>query len=173
MSRRQWMHLDRHRLALAEQWSSTFEDWDAVLCPAAPYTAFAHDTRPFGERTPPVDGSDSRYGKLPCWANLAAPTGLPVTTVPIVPMSKAFPSARNSSARTWKIARRSHWPIFSNKNWVAASGLRLSIARRLAQAEELPPSSANPRAGGALVNSPRARRAVTSACCGRAATSRR
>ncbi|MBE0547270.1 MAG: amidase [Rubrivivax sp.] len=83
MSHRDWMHLDRHRLALAEQWSRTFARWDAVLCPAAPCTAFAHDAGPFGERTLSVDGEELGYAKLPCWTTLAVPTGLPVTTVPI------------------------------------------------------------------------------------------
>ena len=83
MSHREWVHLDRHRLALAEQWSRTFEHWDVILCPAAPCTAFAHDARPFHERTLGVDGEEVGYEKLPCWTTLAAPNGLPVTTVPI------------------------------------------------------------------------------------------
>ena len=83
MSHREWIHLDRHRLALAEQWSRTFEHWDVVLCPAAPCTAFAHDARPFHERMLSVDGAQVGYEKLPCWTTLAAPNGLPVTTVPI------------------------------------------------------------------------------------------
>jgi amidase len=83
MSHRDWVHLDRHRLALAEQWSRTFEHWDAVLCPASPCQAFAHDVRPFDERTLSVDGSEVGYEKLPCWTSLATPNGLPVTSVPI------------------------------------------------------------------------------------------
>lgn len=83
MSYRDWMLLDRHRLALAEQWSRTFERWDAVLCPAAPCTVFAHDVRPFHERTLSVDGAEVGYEKLPSWTALATPNGLPVTTVPI------------------------------------------------------------------------------------------
>lgn len=83
MSHRDWVHLDRHRLALAAQWSETFERWDAVLCPAAPCLAFTHDVRPFPERTLCVDGTEVGYEKLPCWTTLATPNGLPVTTVPI------------------------------------------------------------------------------------------
>jgi amidase len=75
--------LDRHRLALGEQWRRTFEHWDVVLCPAAPCTAFAHDARPFHERTFFVDGAEVDYGKLPSWTTLATPNGLPVTIVPI------------------------------------------------------------------------------------------
>lgn len=83
MTHRDWVHLDRHRLALAAQWSRTFEHWDAVLCPTAPCTAFAHDVRPFPERTLSVDGADVGYEKLPCWTTMATPNGLPVTTIPI------------------------------------------------------------------------------------------
>lgn len=83
MSHREWAQLDRHRLALAEQWSRTFERWDVVLCPAAPCNAFAHDVRPFDERRLFVDGAEMGYEKLPCWANLAAPAGLPVTTIAV------------------------------------------------------------------------------------------
>lgn len=83
MSHRDWMRLDRHRLALAEEWSRTFGRWDAVLCPAAPCTAFAHDVRPFHERTLSVDGAEMSYEKLPCWTTLATPNGLPVTTIPL------------------------------------------------------------------------------------------
>jgi amidase len=75
--------LDRRRLALGEQWRRTFEHWDVVLCPAAPCTAFAHDARPFHERTFFVDGAEVDYGKLPSWTSLATPNGLPVTIVPI------------------------------------------------------------------------------------------
>lgn len=83
MSHRDWMFLHRHRLELAEQWSRTFERWDAVLCPAAACTAFVHAAGPFSERTLSIDGEDLGYDKLPCWTTLATPTGLPVTSVPI------------------------------------------------------------------------------------------
>jgi amidase len=83
MSHRDWVRLDRHRLALGEQWRRTFEHWDVVVCPAAPSTAFAPDVRPFHERTLFVDGTEVSYEKLPCWSSLATPNGLPVTVVPI------------------------------------------------------------------------------------------
>jgi amidase len=83
LSHRDWIQLDRHRLALGEQWRRTFEHWDVVLCPAAPCTVFAHDARPFHERTLSVDGAEMSYEKLPTWTSLATPNGLPVTIVPI------------------------------------------------------------------------------------------
>jgi amidase len=83
MSYRDWVQLDRHRLALATKWMDTFSRWDVVLCPAAPCTAFPHDGRPFEKRTLDVDGTKVSYDKLPLWTTLPTPNGLPVTTVPI------------------------------------------------------------------------------------------
>jgi amidase len=83
MSHRDWVWLDRHRLELSASWRKTFERWDLVVCPVAPTTAFQHDSRPFEERTIEVNGSRVGYEKLPFWAALATPCGLPVTTVPL------------------------------------------------------------------------------------------
>jgi amidase len=83
MSHRDWVNLDRHRLAFAEQWMSTFRNWDVLLCPAAPRTAFRHDERPFDERKLRIDGVDVDYHKIALWTTLATPTGLPVTSAPV------------------------------------------------------------------------------------------
>jgi amidase len=83
MSHRDWVRLDRHRLELSAQWRGTFGRWDVVVCPVAPTTAFRHDDRPFEQRTIEVDGSSVGYEHVPFWAALAAPCGLPVTTVPL------------------------------------------------------------------------------------------
>jgi hypothetical protein len=127
VSHRDWVRLDRHRLALGEQWRRTFEHWDVVVCPAAPCTAFAHDVRPFHERTLFVDHVEVSYEKLPCWSSLATPNGLPVTVVPIGADAAGSPSACSSSVRPWRITRRSRWPISWNGNWVVDSDRRLSI----------------------------------------------
>lgn len=83
MSHRDWIWLDRHRTQLAVAWQRTFADWDVVLCPAAPVTAFAHDDRPMQQRLIDVDGQSLPYGSLSCWAGISQPAGLPVTTVPV------------------------------------------------------------------------------------------
>jgi amidase len=83
MSHRDWMLLDRHRLELAARWTQTFGRWDVVVCPAAPTTAFRHDNRPFERRELNIDGATTGYDKTPLWAALAAPNGLPATTMPI------------------------------------------------------------------------------------------
>lgn len=83
MSHRDWVELDRHRLGLQLAWMRLFSEFDVVLCPAAPVTAFAHDERPFGERRLTLDGEDVPYDILPLWSSLTIPTGLPSTTMPI------------------------------------------------------------------------------------------
>jgi amidase len=83
MSHREWIRLDRHRLELSAQWETTFQEWDIVVCPAAPTTVFPLDDRPFGQRIIEVNGSQVSYQTLPLWSALAAPCGLPVTTAPI------------------------------------------------------------------------------------------
>ncbi|MCR4266632.1 amidase [Nitratireductor sp. ZSWI3] len=83
MSHRDWVELDRHRLGLQLGWKQLFSQFDVVVCPAAPVTAFSHDERPFGERRLTVDGSEAGYDILPLWSSLTNPTGLPSTTMPI------------------------------------------------------------------------------------------
>lgn len=83
MSHREWIHADRRRFALAHQWRALFEEFDVVLCPTAPVTAFPYDTRPFEQRTLACDGKSFPYGLLPMWTALPTPTGQPVTAMPI------------------------------------------------------------------------------------------
>ncbi len=44
-SHRDWIWADRRRVALAHQWRALFQEWDVVLCPAMPTTAFTHTHR--------------------------------------------------------------------------------------------------------------------------------
>jgi amidase len=83
MSHRDWIRLDRERLEMSARWRRVFANWDIVLCPIAPVTAFRHDERPFGERTLTVDGKEIPYGLMPIWTSIGTPTGQPVTAMPI------------------------------------------------------------------------------------------
>lgn len=91
MSHRDWVELDRHRLGLQLGWMQLFSEYDVVLCPAAPVTAFAHDDRPFQERRLTVDGGEASYDILPLWSSLTNPTGLPSTTMPIGKDAEGLP----------------------------------------------------------------------------------
>jgi amidase len=83
MTHREWIHADRRRYAFAAQWRRLFNEWDVVLCPAAPVVAFPHDDRPFDQRTMTIDGQSRPYHLLPMWTAWPTPTGQPVTTMPI------------------------------------------------------------------------------------------
>ena len=80
---RDWLRLDRRRLELCAAWRRVFTNWDVVLSPVAPVTAFPHDQRPFGERTLFVDGQEIPYALLPLWTSIGTPTGQPATAIPI------------------------------------------------------------------------------------------
>jgi amidase len=83
LSHRDWVQLDRQRVALADQWRRLFAEFDVVLCPAAPTVAFPHANGPFDQRTLSIDGQEVPYSLLPMWCALPAPTGQPVTAMPI------------------------------------------------------------------------------------------
>jgi Asp-tRNA(Asn)/Glu-tRNA(Gln) amidotransferase A subunit family amidase len=66
------------------QWRALFADFDIVVTPAAPTTAFAHDQSPDQwARTIPIDGADHDYADQLVRAGLATAPGLPATAAPI------------------------------------------------------------------------------------------
>jgi amidase len=83
ISHRDWMKADRARAGLAERWRELFREFDVVLCPIMPTTAFSHDHSDMATRRIVVDGQDVRYGDQTMWAGVATLTGLPATAVPI------------------------------------------------------------------------------------------
>ena len=82
-SHRDWMKADRVRAGLAQRWHELFREFDVVLCPIMPTTAFPHDHSDMATRRIVVDGQDVRYDDQTMWAGVATLTGLPATTMPI------------------------------------------------------------------------------------------
>jgi amidase len=82
-SHRDWMKADRARAGLAQRWRELFREFDVVLCPIMPTTAFPHDHSDMATRRIVVDGQDVSYGDQTMWAGVATLTGLPATTMPI------------------------------------------------------------------------------------------
>lgn len=70
---------ERNRMAAREAWQTYFSDIDVFLCPTSFTTAFAHDDRPFEERT--IDGRP--YDAQVFWISHASLTGLPAVSMPI------------------------------------------------------------------------------------------
>ena len=83
MSHRDWMHADRRRHAIANQWRELFRSVDIVLTPVSVTTAFAHDHSEINGRRISVDGSDLPYAAQSLWITLATLAGLPATVMPI------------------------------------------------------------------------------------------
>jgi amidase len=83
LSHRDWLVADRRRYRIASQWRALFREWDVVLCPVMPTTAFAHDHSEMNARQIRVDGQAVPYGAQSMWSSLATLTGQPSTAMPI------------------------------------------------------------------------------------------
>jgi amidase len=83
ISHRDWIHADRARAGFAHQWRQLFAQWDVVLCPVLPITAFAHDLGDMAQRRILVDGKAIPYADQSAWSSVATLTGLPATAMPI------------------------------------------------------------------------------------------
>jgi amidase len=83
LSHRDWVHADRVRAALCDQWRRLFGDWDVVLCPVLATPAFAHDHAEMNDRRIRMDGADISYAEQAFWPTLASCAGLPATAMPV------------------------------------------------------------------------------------------
>jgi amidase len=83
LSHRDWVRADRARMSLAQRWRELFREFDVVLCPVMPTTAFPHDHSEMSTRRIAIDDKDVNYGDQPMWAGVATLTGLPATAMPI------------------------------------------------------------------------------------------
>ena len=83
LSHRDWMRADRVRASLAQRWRDLFRDFDVVLCPVMPTTAFPQDQSEMANRRLRVDDRDIPYQDQVMWPSIATLTGLPATAVPI------------------------------------------------------------------------------------------
>jgi amidase len=92
LSHRDWVATDRLRTRHRAAWSRLFTEFDVVVCPAAPTTAFAHDHSPDEwSRTLRIDGVDHDYADQLVWAGVATTPGLPATVAPIARSSDGLP----------------------------------------------------------------------------------
>ena len=79
---RDWTANNEQRTHLRWRWHEFFQRFDVLLAPIMSTSAFAHDHRPFGERTVTVNGQQEPYFNQVFWAGLASATYLPATVVP-------------------------------------------------------------------------------------------
>jgi len=81
---REWLAADYQRLTMRQKWADFFKEFDVLLCPVAPITAFHHDHSEFPDRTLKVNGQNRPYLEtLSSWTGLTNITYLPSTAAPI------------------------------------------------------------------------------------------
>lgn len=80
---RSWLYRDTERQIMREKWADFFREFDVLLCPSTPVTAFPHDHRSFFERSIVVNGTQRPYTDLMGWAGLTNAVFLPSTIAPI------------------------------------------------------------------------------------------
>jgi amidase len=84
MSHRDWAQPSAARLKLQQQWHELFREWDVVLCPTMPTSAFPHDhSTPLSGRKIEIDGKEYPYLDQMVWPGVATVPGLPATAAPI------------------------------------------------------------------------------------------
>ncbi len=84
MTHREWYELHQQREIYRRDWSTFFEDFDLLLCPAAASTAFVHDhegERP--DRTIEVNGRQEPVVDQLFWAGWSCSVYLPSTVAPV------------------------------------------------------------------------------------------
>ncbi len=93
MTYRQAEALEARRFRIKQAWGSFFEDYDALLCPVACTTAFAHShTVPLSKRTLMVDGRKKPYLDLLMWPSLATHAHLPASVAPSILDADGLPA---------------------------------------------------------------------------------
>jgi len=92
MAHRDWLRLNYQRQLIRQKWANFFKEFDILLCPVTPVTAFRHDHSEIMARTLSVNGKLSPYiPTLVSWAGLATLAYLPSTSVPIGLASDGLP----------------------------------------------------------------------------------
>ena len=79
---REYMGLDNQRTYYRMGWKEFFTEWDVLVCPIMPTTAFAHDHSPQQSRTILVNGEPQNYLNQLFWAGIATLSYLPSTVFP-------------------------------------------------------------------------------------------
>lgn len=91
-----WAALTKARHALHMCWQDFFRDWDVLVCPVFPTTAFKHDLSGEGmgaqlHRRRQVDDQDVVYMSQLSWSSLATIGHLPSTVVPVPRLEGQLP----------------------------------------------------------------------------------
>jgi amidase len=92
MSHRDWVAADSARVQLRQRWRALFGEFDVVICPVLPTTAFVQDQSPDQwRRLVSIDGIEHSYADQLVWSGLATAPGLPATAMPIAHSPEGLP----------------------------------------------------------------------------------
>jgi amidase len=84
MSHAEWIQVDLKRAELRRAWRELFRDWDVVLAPPFPTSAFPHDHIPDqADRRATINGEKVPYTNQILWPGLASMLMLPATVAPL------------------------------------------------------------------------------------------
>ena len=88
---RDWILANAERALLRQRWRELFAEFDVVLCPIMPTSAFPHDHSDLRSRRITIDGSDHDYSDQTALAGVATLPGLPATVLPIGTCADGLP----------------------------------------------------------------------------------
>ena len=88
---REWLMFAEERAKIRWAWNRFFCEYDFMITPIMPTTAFPHDHSPEGSRKLTVDGKAIPYFNQTFWAGLASGAYLPATVIPIGPAADGLP----------------------------------------------------------------------------------
>jgi amidase len=91
VSHQNWLQNTRKRNALCFEWRKLFKDFDVIVCPIMPITAFRHDHSEYSKRQITIDSEVRPYNAQFIWASIATLFGLPSTAVPIGQSDNGLP----------------------------------------------------------------------------------
>jgi amidase len=92
LSYRDWVATDAVRTRHRHQWAELFRQFDVVVTPVTPTTAFRHDhSANQWARKIPIDGVEYDYADQLVWAGMATAPGLPATAAPLALSGEGLP----------------------------------------------------------------------------------
>jgi amidase len=100
-----WLKADAARHRLIQGWAGFFADYDALLCPAAPFTAFPHmEGIPKPAQRVLVNGAQRPVSDAYYWVGIPTLSYLPATTIPAGRTETGLPVGAQVIVPRWQDA---------------------------------------------------------------------